>query len=112
MTTPSKKADREPVITFPVPVKSIKKIGPALSKLASEGYGVINSCFVPTTDGGLVLYVLGDVSEPEAEAIEEETAASTEPETLAATTIVEHNGSNGNGAAELPEPSIVGAPGV
>ncbi len=87
---------RDSIVVMPLPVKQLGKLSPALNRAVADGYAIQDSCFVPTTDGGLIVYVLADVREPD-ELEGEPDGEDAEPAT------------NGNGSAELAEPQILGA---
>lgn len=103
-------AKRPAVITLPLPVKKIGTLSDALSKAAEDGYTVLDSCFIPTTDGGMLLYILGDIRGEVTEADKAEakaevaTAQAIAAESLAESAEVVHNAGNG---VELPDPQII-----
>lgn len=103
-------AKRPAVITLPLPVKKIGTLSEALSAAAEDGYTVLDSCFIPTNDGGMLLYILGDVRGEMTEGDKAEVIADVEAakaigaETLAESAEVVHNAGNG---VELPEPQII-----
>lgn len=91
------KKPRKAIVTLPLPLKDLDKLSAVLNKAAEDGYAILASNFIPARDGGMMLYVLGDVSEPASEAIEDSSD-------LASETPSGHNGSTDLGPGEIVTP--------